>query len=398
MKAIMLIARREVFTRLRQRSLVVATMLIIVAILAAGVIFRIGYDSFMGTNKVVAVSAEAEELGELLKQVDPNANVVNLPPGMDLQQVAILGVDGKDVSYVLDGTIYAPKFISDGQPDPAQVAAIGTAARNAALLKMVHELDGNVGEVEQIVQESTPEIQDANDSVSLGSANFDPRRFTLGVAISTMLFFSILFGGSMLATGVVEEKSSRVIEVILAAVRPVQLLTGKILGISLVVIIQLTLFMAAAIGALSLAGQLHVLDGIWQSNLAIMIPWFLIGFITYALLFGSLSSLISRQEEIGAITSTLTLTVMIPFYLSLYLVPFEPNGWAARILSFIPLFSPFMMPMRHAFDTPMWEQVLAIILSVLMIPVLAFLAGRVYRYSVLRTGSRVKLRDALLDK
>lgn len=398
MKPILLVARREIITRLRQRSFVVATMLIVVAILAAGVVFRIGYDSFMGTNKVVAVSAEAQELGKLLKKVDPSAKIVNLPPGMDLQKVAVLGVDGKEVSYVLDGTIEAPKFIANGQPDPAQVAAIGTAARNAALLKMVDELDGDVGQVEHVVQESAPTVEDANKSVSLGSANFDPRRFTLGVAIATLLFFSILFGGSMLATGVVEEKSSRVIEVLLAAIRPFQLLTGKILGISIVVICQIALFLGAGVVAVMLAGQLHALDGIWQSNLLLLIPWLLIGFFSYALLFGSLSSLISRQEEIGAITSTLTLTVMVPFYLSLYLIPFEPNSWATKVLSFVPLFSPFMMPMRHAFGSSLSEQVIAMFLNVITIPLLAFLASRVYRYSVLRTGSRVKLRDALLDK
>ncbi|GMA36294.1 hypothetical protein GCM10025876_24980 [Demequina litorisediminis] len=139
---------------------------------------------------------------------------------------------------------------------------------------------------------------------------------------------------------------------------------------------------------LGLLGDLSIGVGALLTNFSI---WFVLGFALFTVFFGGLAALVSRQEDIGAVTTPMMLLMMVPLYLAIYLVPSDPDGPLTSVLTQVPFFAPFMVPMRAAFGAiAPWETALAIGLCVIAIPVLVWVAGRVYAGAVLNTGGRMK--------
>src|SRR5699024_4956730 len=185
-------------------------------------------------------------------------------------------------------------------------------------------------------------------------------------------------------------------EILLATIRPGQLLGGKVLGIGIMALAQVVLFAAAGIISAMAAGLFSAGDINLGLSALTLIGWFLLGFALYVSLFGGLASLVSRQEDAGVVTTPMIFGMMIPFYLAIYLIPNAPDTAWTKILSYIPFFAPFMMPVRSAFEAVQgWEVALAVGLCVVSIPLVIWVGGRIYSRAVLHTGGRVRLREAL---
>jgi ABC-2 type transport system permease protein len=209
-----------------------------------------------------------------------------------------------------------------------------------------------------------------------------------------LLYFSILIYGGSLAQGVLEEKTSRVVELLLATMRPWQLMAGKIIGVGAAGLLQFTLIgVIGAVGA-KLSGVFQLPDVTVVTVLA-GLGWFLLGFLLFATLYAAAGSLVSRLEDLQAVVTPISILVVIPFVASFSLVS-NPTGTTAVLLSLVPFFAPILMPLLIALGAASaWQVVLAVGLTIATTVVLAVLGGRVYANSVLRTGSRVRLRDAL---
>jgi ABC-2 type transport system permease protein len=195
---------------------------------------------------------------------------------------------------------------------------------------------------------------------------------------------------------VVEEKSSRVVELLLATIRPWELMAGKVAGIGLVGLIQMSVIgvvgvtVALAVGALTISASTAFGTVIW------LIVWFLLGFIMYSLVLAALAALVSRQEDVNGVITPALMVVILGYVLGISILPSDPGNRLCEVLSVIPFFAPTLMPMRLAMGgVPAWEAVLAVVLVLAMIPALTWLSGRIYRNAVVRTGARVKLSDAL---
>src|SRR5699024_9660243 len=133
-----------------------------------------------------------------------------------------------------------------------------------------------------------------------------------------------------------------------------------------------------------------------SATMLMTLLWFLLGYAIFALLFGGFAALVSRQEEIGAVTTPLTFLLFVPYYASMFLIPDTPDSTLVRVLSQVPIFSPFMMPMRTAFGAVEgWEVALAVVIAVVTIPLLVLIGAKVYKRGVLHTGGRMKLTEAL---
>jgi ABC-2 type transport system permease protein len=208
----------------------------------------------------------------------------------------------------------------------------------------------------------------------------------------------MMMGAQYVAQGVVEEKSSRVVEVLLSTVRPWQLMAGKVIGIGIFVLGLLFALLLAAfitVTATGLMGQIGA--GLnFGSSLFWAAIWALIGFVTFAVIMAALASLVSRQEEVGSVTTPAILILAVPFVIGVNLLPNDPTNRIAEILSYIPLFSPTLMPLRYALGVASLPQMLlALAISLVALPVFLWLASKIYAGAVLRTGARVNLRDAL---
>ena len=211
---------------------------------------------------------------------------------------------------------------------------------------------------------------------------------------AVFLLYGQIFGyGFAVAAGVVEEKSTRVVEVILSTVTARQLLAGKVMGIGVVAMFQLLLTVGTALAAVVLTGFVELPQAAWPAIWAV-VGWFVIGFTFYAALFAVAGSLVSRQEELQNVTTPLTMVVLVGFFLAFAALE-DPSSTLARVASFIPPVAPMVMPARITLgEVAPWEVVASVVVCLASIAILIPLAARLYRGAILRTGARVRIADA----
>jgi ABC-2 type transport system permease protein len=220
-------------------------------------------------------------------------------------------------------------------------------------------------------------------------------RVAAGLGAGVLICFALVTYGLTLAQGVVEEKSSRVVELLLATIRPWQLLAGKVIGVGVSGLVQLGLLVGGGTGLAVVTGRIGV-EGSLIGTAGLALLWFVLGFALYATLLAAAASTVSRQEDVPSAIQPALMVMVAPFVVSTYLVGDDPGGPLVEWLSLVPLFSPFLMPARTAIaDVPLWQGALAAVLTAGAVALTARLAGRVYSRSVLRTGGRVGLAQAL---
>jgi ABC-2 type transport system permease protein len=209
-----------------------------------------------------------------------------------------------------------------------------------------------------------------------------------------LMFIGIFSYGSWVLTGVVEEKQSRVVEVVLSTVRPRDLLMGKVLGIGLLALGQLVILVAVGLALSQVLGRL-VLPTTTVGAVVQLLTWFILGFAFYATTMGFLGALASRPEEASIASMPVTLTATTAYILSIVVVTGDPNGILAHVMTFVPPAAPMVVPLRTALGAiEPWEIAISIVLMVASIWLLFVVGARIYSGAVLQTGGRIKLRDA----
>lgn len=222
----------------------------------------------------------------------------------------------------------------------------------------------------------------------------DEQRIVLAYVVSLMLFSQIIGAGGSVAQGVVEEKSTRVIEILLAKVRPTPLLIGKVLGIGAVGLLQLFAVAAAGVAAALASGALAIESTILQVAGASM-AWYLLGFVFYGFVYGAVGSMVSRQEELPSLTIPLQLVNTTALVVAVIGLQDIGAGWLAA-LSYVPPFSAILVPLRMAggVATPV-EIVLPAVILLAATAVVVWLGGVIYNRSILHTGKRMKIIQVL---
>jgi ABC-2 type transport system permease protein len=224
----------------------------------------------------------------------------------------------------------------------------------------------------------------------------DPDRDTkAAVALAVVLvLYGQLFGyGVWVATGVIEEKSSRVVEVLLSTIRARHLMAGKITGIGILGLLQLILIAIFAVSLATVTGAIDIpADSL--SAAALTVGWFILGFSFYAALFAVAGALVSRMEELQNAIVPINLVVFASFFISIGAFD-DPDWGIAKIASLLPISSALAMPVRMVLGSATtWEIVASLAIVIGSTALLIPLAGRVYAGAILRTGARVKVRDA----
>ena len=209
-----------------------------------------------------------------------------------------------------------------------------------------------------------------------------------------LMFIGIFSYGTWVLTGVVEEKQSRVVEVVLSTVRPRDLLVGKVLGIGLLALFQLAVLVAAGLIAVQISGRL-TLPTTTVGSVVQLLVWFILGFALYSTTMGFLGSLASRAEDASSAAMPVTMTATACYIASIVLVQRDPDGVLARVMTFFPPAAPMVVPLRTALGAiEPWEVVVSIVLMLVAIWALFVVGARVYAGAVLQVGSRMKIRDA----
>ncbi len=381
-----LVALREFTGRVRDRGFLVSTG-ITVAILTVFLLIQ----TFAGggtTSFDLGVGPGTEQLGNAV--VDAGR-----AQGLDVRTHAF-GDAGRARSAVVDDSVDAALIVENGRttvlgsqevPDPL-LTAVEEAAASTSIKEALAAAGRSPGEIAQIADPSPIPVRMLTPP--------DPNRQTnraVSLVALILLYGQLLGYGVWVAAGVIEEKASRVVEVLLAAIRAKQLLAGKIVGIGALGLMQLV---AIAIYAIVLATAIGALDVPRHalSALALALGWFVLGFTFYACLFAVAGSLVSRMDELQNATVPLNLLIIASFFISLGAVG-SPSSPTAVIASLVPFSAALAMPVRIIFGgVPLWQIALSLAGIAASVAALVPVAGRMYTGAVLRMGPRVKLRDA----
>jgi ABC-2 type transport system permease protein len=385
---ISLIALRELNAKLRTRSFVISTA-ISIAVLAGFVLMQSNLGG-PGTA-VVGLNGQAIAIGgELTRSADRFGHAIETREITDPDAGAAM-VDDGDLDALVTGPPAGLRVLVKHDIDPDLRVALDGIVQQEVLkgrLATVEDLD-----VDQVLETVT------RAGVGVRSLRpADPQRderLAIALLIIGLLYVSLVLNVTMVAQGVVEEKSNRVVELLLSTVRPRQLLAGKVLGLGAVGLIQLAVI--GGVGLLvSLATGVLTVPGLAAGTLLWALVWYLLGFFLYATVFAAAAALVSRQEEVQAVVMPITLILVLAFIVGFAVAAQDEPSTTAVVLSLIPPLSPMLLPGQIALGTAQaWQVAVAIVLTLATTGLLTVLGGRIYANSVLRIGSRVRLRDAL---
>lgn len=382
-RAVSQIAAREIRERLRAKSYLALTALLAVIIVAIGVIGRIASSDEPGAVQVGMTPALAEPLGSVLVRVgaafDRELEVVPMDAG-DLRTA----IDDGDVDLAVDGD--AGEIVFADEVDDQLAGLVQQTWAEYRSREGLLDAGVAAGEVDELLSPEPLVVVSLEDPDDQGLA------ILTGTVVSVLLFISLQTFGQYVLVGVVEEKSTAVVELLLARVRADQLLAGKVIGIGVAALLQFTVAMLAGLVALAISG-LDVPGEIW-STLPVAVVWFLGGYALYSMLFALAGSLVSRQEDAQAAAAPI-LTVLIGAYMAVFFLGYVPDSLASTIMSLIPPLAPFLMPMRMAAGAAsVVEIVVSLVLLVAAIVATWKLAGKIFEQVLLRRGSRIGWRDA----
>jgi len=216
---------------------------------------------------------------------------------------------------------------------------------------------------------------------------------TAAFLMTVLLFMAISTYGAMVMSGVVEEKTSRVVEVLLARVPARNLLAGKIAGIGLLGLGQIALTVLVAVVSLTMVDSVDV-PAARGTVLAWVVVWFVLGYALYATVFGALGALASRAEDAQSAAGPVSVVLVAAYFVSFAAIGSPDAGWA-KLVSYFPATAPLAMPNRMAMGaTAWWEPLLAVAITVAAIAGLVVFGGRVYSAGVLHSGPTLTVRAA----
>ncbi len=426
-----LIIRREYLTRVRKKSFIIGTLLAPVGLLIYLLVI-VYLAKYEGDAEVhIAVKDEAGMLGVIpdergiryiltpdktldeLKQAVAEgqySGVLQVPPLRSLQQKSL--------------TVY---YYSDEKLAPERRQLI-----EQRIAKKVRDFKIDSLKFDRTSLESL-ETEVSIDPENIARAGQDESKYTAGVGLligtimAFIMFFMVMMYGQMVMRSVMEEKTSRIVEVMMSSVRPFELMLGKIIGAGAVgltqvlawvvlggaVVLIVPLLMdvdpqampsAMSTGASAIDPEevqtetFQLLHEIGKQNWPVLVSAFVVfflgGYFIYASLFAAIGSAMSDDYGEG---QALVLPVTIPVVLAFYIVTFvgirSPNSSLMVFASLFPLFSPIAMPFRMAFSPPLWQVVLSLVIVLISALFFIWLAGRIYRVGILLYGKKVTLKE-----
>ncbi|HEY7562994.1 MAG TPA: ABC transporter permease [Gaiellaceae bacterium] len=369
-RAIGLVAAREIRERLRSRAFLVSTL---VLLLLVGGSTALNGALSRETTYHVAVTAPAPPGLEaaLRRAAEPfDANVELEPLTSPAAGRDALAAEDVDALLLLNDD----RVVFRANVD-TELAAVADTAVRTLRRRLPPEPELRASTLETADTEST----DAETLVA--------------VAGSLLLFVALAVYGEWVVAGVVEERTNRVVELILSTVRPSHLLAGKVIGIGLLGLGQLAVVAGLAVALLA-AGVFDAPAALGAS-LALVVPWFALGFALYAVAYAAAGALASRQQNAETAGQPVTYTLVAAYFVGYIAVSADANGALATLLTVFPLTAPLVLPARSALvGVPLWEHALALLLVICSIYILVRFAGRVYARGLLHGGSGLGLRAA----
>ena len=429
MNHLSLIIKREYLTKVRNKSFIIMTFLS--PLIMVGIFTLVGYLSQLNNDKVRVISV-LDESGLFVDQFEDtsNLNYENVD-GMSLSEAKKVTEENGNYGLLfipnnsnIDELAKSITFYSEDSPSLGTLDDIEDAIYDKANAIKLTEANIDAAKIEELRVKIDTKLETfkGEETSKLGSGI----KLIFGGIAGYLLFMFIIIYGNMIMRSVIEEKTSRIIEVIVSSVKPIKLLLGKIIGTSLagvtqfvtwVVLIGLFSLVASSIfgidpgamqeqqletvaqasdsGVQSLVTE--ALIEVWKLPIANLVVMFLLFFIGGYLLYASLYAAIGAAVDSETDTQQFMLPLLMPLILGVYVGFFtvidNPHGTVSQVFSYIPFTSPVVMLMRIPFGVPLWQQIISVVILFATFIGTVWFASKIYRVGILMYGKKASYKE-----
>ncbi len=436
MSKLKLIIAREYMSMVGRKSFIIMTILIPILMIACVLLpIGIGYLNREGSDvETVAVIDQTGRYGSALVDTDLyhfmplRGDTVADPHKFYAQadgQLAAVVVIPNDIDSVHQLTIYSDKTINAS-------LKMSLGRQLSDTITRAHVASYGVPNLQQMIDESSVNVD--VKSVKWTDDGTETETSTeiamgIGFVLAFLIYMFVLMYGAMIMNGVIEEKTNRIVEVIVSSCKPFELMMGKIIGVALVGLTQLAIWTVVMLALSAVAGSTLGLamgdtfsmandpaalqaalaeggnadmSGIVQAILGVnylqifvaFIFYFIGGYLLYAALFAAFGSAVDQANDASQFTTPIIIIMIIALYAGMACIE-NPNGPMALWCSMIPFTSPIVMMVRLPFDVPLWQLALSIILLFGTAALMVWIASRIYRTGILLYGKKTSYRDLL---
>lgn len=433
MNKIKLIIQREYITRVRKKSFLLTTFIVPLFFIGMyiGVIF-LTKKSFEDSHAFVYI---VDDTQEVIHKLNSSKNVTYLKESQDLQQqIAKLGEKKHTSILYIPGDFYESmkvEYLSQDKPNINVQSEIKDTLNKIITDKKYEQL-GISPDIRNSIKSKV--IMNAKEIHADGKAEDSNTEvaMVIAMALSILVYITLFLYGAQVMRGIIEEKSNRIVEVIISSVKPFQLMMGKIVGIGLVGLTQFALWIVVSLSLAGVAstfliskqeltqevfgnkmpvdtltvssveasGDMAEIMAMFQTvNFTEIIVCFFIfflgGYLIYSALFAAVGSAVDSETEASQFTMPITMPLLLTYVLSFGVLINDPNGAIAMWLSFIPFTSPIAMLVRIPFGVPLWQIILSASLLVVGFIFTTWVAARIYRVGILMHGKKASYKELI---
>jgi ABC-2 type transport system permease protein len=387
-----LIVTREVRERFRGRLIKITTLFILLVVAAAIVIptlhngkakpQEVGIVGTLSSSLRATVTSSAKSADVTVRFV-PESSVQNAKSGLHSGRINAAIVNSREL------LVKSPLASTDNSSGTQLVRSI---AENLGIAEAFQAAQLSPAQTETLKTARALPIESVEQGKKSTGKDTSETTSLIGIIL---IFVMLNQYNTWILFGVMEEKSSRVIEVLLSAVRPIQLLTGKVVGIGLVALAQASLVVAFAL-VLSKSVGSSLLHGSAPLVVVSTLVWLVLAYAFYSWVYAAAGSMVERQDQVQSLILPLSLPMIFGYIMALTGASSGSPSALLKVLAYLPPTAPFAMPVLVGFRAVTWWEFLgSAIISVICTIGIARVAATVYRRSILRTGSRVRLREVL---
>ena len=418
-----IITTREYLNKIGNKSFIIMTLLL--PIILAGITFLLSFLTSINNDSSKTISV-VDNTGYIYQKLESSDDII-----YDLIVDSSLD-EAKEISR--NNSDYGLLYITDFDTPEEIAESIVFISEDSPSLTIISRVESQLetiltNENFRLIGIDVNEINSSTIYINLFQESFDGEETTrvdgvvkliFGFFLGFLLYFFIFAYGSMIMMSVMEEKTNRIIEIIISSVKPFHLMTGKIIGVSLAALTQVLIWgvmffvfsyiFSLAFGIstsyntgdliLSTEGDTGLSSFALEMITAFMnlpltnifiafIMYFLGGYFLYASIFAAIGAAIDNQADAQQFMMPITLLVIIALYVGILTVPEDPNGIVAQIFSYFPFTSPIVMLMRIPNGVPIYEQIISLTILFSSVVFMIWIAAKVYRIGILMYGKKL---------
>ena len=424
-----LITSREYLNKITNKTFILSTLL--TPLFIAAIVFFIGWLTSVNNERIKTISV-VDNTGYIYDKIKSSSSIkYEFLGDFSLEEAKIISDTKSDYGLLYINNLESPKSIAD---------SISFISEEASSLTIINNIESQLEKIltnENFKIEGI-DIEKINSKkiyVNLIQETFQGEKTTksdgivkyiFGFVLGMLLYMFIFIYGSMIMMSVIEEKTNRIIEIVVSSVKPFYLMTGKIIGTSLAGLTQFivwgvlffifTSIISSIFGisstyedsqivlnasqdsAVSSAalGMISAFINLPLTNIMIaFVLYFLGGYLLYASIFAAIGAAVDNQTDAQQFLMPITIILIVALYVGMLTVPEDPNGIVAQIFSFVPLTSPIVMMMRIPHGVPLIEQIISVLILFLSVILIIWIAAKIYRIGILMYGKKPSYKELI---